>query len=94
MTVFCMAFVIFELFMIYWFAQGVVDESINVGTCIGLSNWYEADVKTLKMLQLMMIRSSRRLALRVGPFYDMELDVFLKICKMMYTVVTVFKRNL
>ncbi|XP_044760913.1 uncharacterized protein LOC123318370 [Coccinella septempunctata] len=94
MTVSCMAFVIFELFMVYWFAQGVIDESINVGTCIGLSNWYEADVRTLKLLQLLMIRSIHRLALRVGPFYDMELNIFLKICKMMYTVVTVFKRQL
>ncbi|XP_045460224.1 uncharacterized protein LOC123670733 [Harmonia axyridis] len=93
MTISCMAFVLFELLMIYWFAQMIVDESINIGTSISLSNWYESDTKTLKLIHLLMVRSNRHLALKVGPFYEMDLQVFLKIFKGMYSVVMIFQRN-
>ncbi|XP_045461263.1 putative odorant receptor 19b [Harmonia axyridis] len=89
----CLIFAFSDLFIIYWSANYIVEESEAVQSSVFLSNWHEADIRTKKMLLMMMIRSNRRLALKVGPLYEMDLNIFLRIVKGMYTMITVFRKR-
>ncbi|XP_044761632.1 uncharacterized protein LOC123318916 [Coccinella septempunctata] len=89
----CLIFAFSDLLMIYWFAHYIVEESKAVQSSVFSSNWQEADIRTKKMLLLIMIRSNRRLVLKVGPLYEMDLNIFLRIVKGMYTMITVFRQG-
>ncbi|XP_044759472.1 odorant receptor 30a-like [Coccinella septempunctata] len=92
-TAACAMFVFFQLFIVYWHGQILIEESGSISTSIYESNWYEADNKTRKLLILMMKRSQKPLGVTVGPFFFVDMELFLKIVKAVYSITTIFFRT-
>ncbi|KAL3274478.1 hypothetical protein HHI36_015862 [Cryptolaemus montrouzieri] len=85
--------VFFQLYIIYWHGQILIDESQNISTHIYQSEWYKSNVKTRRLLIMMMIRSRKPLALKVGGIFVMDLSVFLKLLKGVYSIMMVFLKR-
>ncbi|XP_045476976.1 odorant receptor 22a-like [Harmonia axyridis] len=86
----CGTFVFFQLFIVYWHGQILIEESGSISSAIFQGDWDEADQKTKKILITMMTRSVQPLSLTVGPLFVVNLELFLKITKSVYTITTLF----
>ncbi|XP_044762587.1 uncharacterized protein LOC123319744 isoform X2 [Coccinella septempunctata] len=86
----CVAFLLFQLFILYWYGQILIDESQSISNAIYMSNWYCENVKSQRLILMIMLRSQRPLGLKIGPIGVVHLGICLKILKTIYTIITMY----
>uniref|UniRef100_A0A1B0DNB1 Odorant receptor n=1 Tax=Phlebotomus papatasi TaxID=29031 RepID=A0A1B0DNB1_PHLPP len=81
-----------QLFSLYWNANELWVESLDVAQTIYFSPWYEMSQDTKKKLLLLMVRTQRPLKITAGHIYPLTLQVFQSLLNVSYTYFTVLRR--
>ncbi|XP_045467047.1 odorant receptor 49b-like [Harmonia axyridis] len=79
-----------QLFILYWYGQKLLDENESISNAIYMSKWYCEDIKSQRLILLLMQRSQKPLGLMIGPIGIVQLEKFLMILKTVYTIFTVY----
>uniref|UniRef100_A0A1B0GLS2 Odorant receptor n=1 Tax=Lutzomyia longipalpis TaxID=7200 RepID=A0A1B0GLS2_LUTLO len=81
-----------QLFSLYWNANELWVESLDISQTIYFSPWYNMDQKTKMKLLLMMARTQRPLKITAGNIYPLTLQMFQSLLNVSYTYFTVLRR--
>ncbi|XP_066156283.1 odorant receptor 49b-like [Euwallacea fornicatus] len=84
--------VMINMFFTAWSANGIVEQSVNVGHAIYESNWMDQSEPIKKMLLIMITRAQRPLTIDIGPFIRMDASATVAAFKAMYSYATFMKQ--
>ncbi|XP_058974337.1 odorant receptor 30a-like [Musca domestica] len=77
--------------ILYYYANKVFDESLNVGTAAYESEWFDVDVDTQRTLRLLILRAQKPCAILVGRVYPMNLELLQSLLNTTYTYFTLLR---
>ncbi|XP_013117463.1 odorant receptor 30a [Stomoxys calcitrans] len=78
--------------IMYYFANELYDQSLNVAIAAYDSNWFDFDVSTQKSLMLLILRSQKPCAILIGKVYPMNLQMLQSLLNATYSYFTLLKR--
>ncbi|XP_075153106.1 odorant receptor 30a-like [Haematobia irritans] len=77
--------------VLYYFANELFDESMNVAIAAYESDWFHFDIQTQKILKLLILRSQKPCAILVGRIYPMNLELLQSLLNTTYTYFTLLR---
>ncbi|XP_066262365.1 odorant receptor 67c-like [Euwallacea similis] len=77
-----------EVFFLGWMCNEVQAESLNVADSIFQTSWYMENKEYKMVLQIMIMRAQRPVAMRIGPFGTMTAGTIMTTLKAAYSYAT------
>ncbi|XP_060518276.1 odorant receptor 30a-like [Cylas formicarius] len=81
------------LMFLSWNCNEIIVQSAELATALYESEWYEQDKHSNALLQIMMIRSQKPLAITIGSFGPMTVDAGMSRMRLAYSYTTVLGGN-
>ncbi|XP_066248677.1 odorant receptor 30a-like [Euwallacea similis] len=75
-----------------WSANGIVEQSVNIGHVIYESNWMDQSEPVKKILLIMIMRAQKPLTINIGPFMHMDAPATVAAFKAMYSYATFMRQ--
>ncbi|XP_060517873.1 odorant receptor 45b-like isoform X2 [Cylas formicarius] len=81
------------LMFLSWNCNEIMVQSAELATALYESKWHEQDKQSNALLQIMLIRSQKPLAITIGPFGPMTVDAGMSRVRLAYSYTTVLGGN-
>ncbi|KAK0076278.1 hypothetical protein PV325_005639, partial [Microctonus aethiopoides] len=88
-----LACMLFQIFVLCWYANEVTLSSLSVQTAVYNMDWYSLSLKTQRDLLMIIARASNPVTFTGGPIVTLSLDSFVNLLKFSYTAYNVLHQR-